>query len=433
MIAFLVIVYTAVVLVLFKFKLVKPRPFPIAWTIVAGVLMIGGVVVAWMLFAPLSPKVVASQYVVQLVPYVKGQVRKVHAQPNQPMKKGALLLEIDPTPYQNTLDQSQAQLQAAKETVNQARAGLEAAQANVAKANDGITQAQAGLDEAKAAVVNAQSALAKAKASDDLAKTQEQIALNLQKADSGAISVLKVTEAVQNRVAADAAVGQADAGVNQAKAGEQQAVAALAGSKSGQQQAEASARQAAFSFKVAQSNVPAVEAQVADAQFNLSQCKMYAPSDGFVVNWQVQEGTMLVPMPLAAAGTFISTAETAIAAAFPQNYLVNVKPGDEVELVLDPYPGRLFKGKVDNVIQATGEGQYKTGGDIPYAAKVGSFGVLAVKISLTGEDASTEVPLGAGGTVAIYTDRGKPVHIISKVAIRMRKWLLYVIPSVEKP
>ena len=52
---------------------------------------------------------------IQLVPYVKGQVRKVHAQPNQPMKKGDLLLEIDPTPYQNTLDQVQAQLQVAKE------------------------------------------------------------------------------------------------------------------------------------------------------------------------------------------------------------------------------------------------------------------------------------------------------------------------------
>src|SRR5262249_9375734 len=82
-IAFLVTIYTAVVLVLFKFKLVKPRPYPIVITIVAGVLIIGGVVVAWMQFAPVSPKVVTTQYVVQLVPYVKGQVKKVYAQPNQ--------------------------------------------------------------------------------------------------------------------------------------------------------------------------------------------------------------------------------------------------------------------------------------------------------------------------------------------------------------
>ena len=120
------------------------------------------------------------------------------------------------------------------------------------------------------------------------------------------------------------------------------------------------------------------------ARFNLTQCKMYAPADGFVVNWQVQEGTMLVPMPMAAAGTFISTADTSIVAAYPQNYLMNVKPGNEVEMIFDTYPGRLFKGEVENVIQATGAGQFAPSGNIPYAAKIGSSGVLAVKIRLTG-------------------------------------------------
>jgi hypothetical protein len=71
MIAVLVILYTGVVLVLFKLKLVKPRPFPIAWVVVAGILLIGGVVVAWTLGAPLSSRVVTTQYVIQLVPYVK--------------------------------------------------------------------------------------------------------------------------------------------------------------------------------------------------------------------------------------------------------------------------------------------------------------------------------------------------------------------------
>src|SRR5262245_49185196 len=127
---------------------------------------------------------------------------------------------------------------------------------------------------------------------------------------------------------------------------------------------------------------------------------MYAPSEGFVVNWQVQEGTMLFPMPLAAAGTFINTSETTIAAAFPQNYLMNVEPGNEVEMIFDTYPGRLFKGEVENIIEATGEGQYTASGNIPYAAKICSYGVLAVKIRLSGEDRSTPLALGTGGTVA---------------------------------
>jgi multidrug resistance efflux pump len=88
---------------------------------------------------------------------------------------------------------------------------------------------------------------------------------------------------------------------------------------------------------------------------------------------------------MAAAGTFIDTSSTTIAAALPQNYLVHVQPGNEVELVLDPYPGQLFNGKVETVIPATGEGQFTTGGNIPDAAKIGSFGLLAVKIRLAGE------------------------------------------------
>ena len=70
--------------------------------IVWPILMIGGVVVWWTQSAPLTGQLVTTQYVVQLVPYVKGQVRG-HAEANQPMKKGDLLLEIDPAPYRATL------------------------------------------------------------------------------------------------------------------------------------------------------------------------------------------------------------------------------------------------------------------------------------------------------------------------------------------
>lgn len=97
MIAFLTIVYIAVVVALFKMKLIKPRPVPIAGCVVAGVLILGTIVVAWFLCSPLSSRVVSSQYVVQLVPYVKGQVQRIHAQGSQPVKKGELLLEISRT------------------------------------------------------------------------------------------------------------------------------------------------------------------------------------------------------------------------------------------------------------------------------------------------------------------------------------------------
>jgi membrane fusion protein (multidrug efflux system) len=390
-IAFLIIVYVAVVLVLFKVLHIKPTAYIIASMIVAGVFMIGGVVVVWTQSAPITDKMVTSQYVVQLVPYVKGQVKSINAQANQPMKKGDLLLEIDPTPYQYTVSQVEAQLEAAKANVKQAEAAV-------------VT--------ANAAVPNSEANLAKTKAADELAKTQEQIALNIQRQDKAAISVLNVAKATQERQQADAAVQQAEAAVVQAKS---------------------SALQAAAAVQVAMSNVPAVESQLQDARFNLAQCRMEAPGDGYVTNWQVQIGTMLVPMPLAAAGTFVNVSDTAVAAVFPQNWLSNVEPGDDVEMVLNPYPGRLFLGKVDYIIPATGGGQFTTSGTIPNAARIGSDGLFAVRINFSDYTVARKLSLGSGGSAAIYTNKGKATHVISKVAIRMKKWLLYVMPSVEKP
>ena len=69
-------------------------------------------------------KLVTTQYVTQLVPYVKGQVTAVHAQANQPMKKGDLLLEIEPAPYQYAVNQVQAALEQAKAAVANAKATL---------------------------------------------------------------------------------------------------------------------------------------------------------------------------------------------------------------------------------------------------------------------------------------------------------------------
>jgi hypothetical protein len=47
MIAFLAVIYTAVVLVLFKVMHIKPTAYLIASLILAGVVMVGGVVVGW--------------------------------------------------------------------------------------------------------------------------------------------------------------------------------------------------------------------------------------------------------------------------------------------------------------------------------------------------------------------------------------------------
>jgi len=100
-------------------------------------------------------------------------------------------------------------------------------------------------------------------------------------------------------------------------------------------------------------------------------------------------------------------------------------------MVLNPYPGRLFLGKVDYVIPASGGGQFTTSGTIPNAARIGSDGLYAVRINFSDEAVARKLSLRPGGSAVIYTKGAAHARDL-EVAIRMKKWLLYVMPSVEK-
>ncbi len=171
------------------------------------------------------------------------------------------------------------------------------------------------------------------------------------------------------------------------------------------------------SVKVAEANVTRANADLAQKKSSL---------DGFVTDWEIREGTYVTSIPLAAAGTFVETGATAIVASIPANYLTHVKPGQMVELAFKSEPGHLFLGKVDAMIQASGEGQFQTGGKLPSAASIGSPRFMAVRIKLDDPTKADELAMGMPGTVAIYTDHGKPFAMISKVAIRMQKWLYFL-------
>lgn len=370
MIAFMTIIYVALVVLVFKVFKVKPAPWPIALLATLGILLLGTIVVLWTVAAPISTRAVVSRYVVPIVPIVRGQVISIPAVPNVPLKKGDVLYEIDPTPYQYQVNLSTAQLAVAKSNVTQLAASVRVAEANVEKAEADVAAR----------------------------KTAADVAVAINKENPQAISKLKLVEAKESLAAAEAAL-------EQTRASQDQASAALASAKD---------------------NIGVVEAQLETAKFNLSGCKVTAPSDGFVTDWQIREGTYVVAMPLAAAGTFIDTSETMVVASLPAQMLMHVQPGNLVELAFKSQPGKLFLGKVENVIQATGEGQFSTSGKLPSAAQLGSPGILAVKISLKEDEPADELEMGGAGAVAIYTDWGKPFAMISKVTIRLKKWAYFL-------
>lgn len=371
MIAVLTILYTLGVVIAFRVIKIPPRRRPIAAAATIGVLLVAAVVVGWQFTAPVSQRATLWRYTVLLVPQVSGAVSKLHAEPNTPLTHGEdLLFEIEPAPFQYRVDQLAAESAAARETIAQLTAGVQAASLAVKKSEAEQAVAQAELESAT----------------------------NIQNENAGAISKLRVTTLEQQSLAAAAAVEQAQAT---------------------QQQSEAALRSAEHALE-------GLRAELASAQFDLDQCQVFAPADGYLVNWQVREGTMTTTAPNGAVGTFVDASETHVVAAFPQNLLQNVREGDPVEVAFKSRPGRVFGGKIETVIRATGEGQMTPTGTMPEAASIGSQGMLAVKVVLDDAEAAADLPLGAAAAVAVYTQSGRPFQMISKVYLRMLTWKNYL-------
>ena len=373
MIALFTALYCLAIWLFYVKRKIKPTPTNLAICAVIGIVAIGGIVICWRFASPNSSSLVVSQYTVQLVPQVNGPVTKLHAAPNTPLKKGEdILFEIQPDIYQNTVNQLTASLQAEKDHVRQLEAGVLVAEANL-KQNE---------------------------ASQAAALAEFEVAEDIQDDNPSAIAQIKVKQAQEKFNASAAAVEQATASVVQAEAG----------------------------LARARNTIRSLEAELANAQFKLDQCIVYAPADGFVTNWQVREGTMAVSLPFAPIGLFIDTSQTALVASFSQNVCRNVKPGDSVEISLKTRPGEVFTGKVEAIVQASGEGQFVTTGQFNSAANIGSEGKLAVKLLLDDTELASSLAMGTAGTAVVYTDWGKPFQVISTVAVRINAWMYYINP-----
>ena len=153
---------------------------------------------------------------------------------------------------------------------------------------------------------------------------------------------------------------------------------------------------------------------------------MRAPYSGEVFNLQVRPGTYVTNVPLAAAMTFISDEIRAVVASFSQSASRRMQIGDDAEVVFVNTPDRVFSGKVIALPQATGTAQMTPSGQLPVFTGTPSVGRYLAVIELNDREAGDRIPQGAGGTVAVYTRSGKPVHIISRVVMRMHAWLAYL-------
>jgi multidrug resistance efflux pump len=162
------------------------------------------------------------------------------------------------------------------------------------------------------------------------------------------------------------------------------------------------------------------------SEIDLDQTVVRASDDGFVT--ALTPAVYVLPAPSGPAMTFVNTdpQKRALAAAFRQNSLQRVRAGDEAEIAFKAVPGRVFKGKVRTLLDATA-GQMQASGtlqDIGATTTNRSRGIALIDIV---DDISPyQIPVGSVAEVAIYTDHLKELSLLRRILLRMRSWENYV-------
>ena len=250
---------------------------------------------------------------ITIAPQVSGVVISLDVNDNQFVKQGQPLIHIDPRQYQIDREQAEGALATAKAQYRGQQYGLEVAKKNF----------PAQLDQAKAQLENAKATKARTQADFDRQKALPKAATSQQDVDA-AEAALKQAEAqvaladaqvTQNSPVTER-VGETDAAVGQLKGQVEQA-----------------------------------QARLDQANLNLSWTVVAAPQDGWITKRNVEKGNYVAPGQQIFS---IVATDVWITANFKESQLVNMRPGQHVDIRVDAYPQLRLEGHVDSIQLGSG-------------------------------------------------------------------------------
>jgi multidrug efflux system membrane fusion protein len=252
-----------------------------------------------------------------IAPHASGHIVELHVKDNQFVKEGDLLFVIDPRPYDDALANAKAQLVLAHKQVDAAEKALKVAGATIARAEaqraaaeTTVRRAEAEFKDADDHLKRLEPLLAKEFATTDQVETARTRQL---------IAAAAVEEAQKNLTAANA-------GVEEAKAEQLRADDAIGqeGNVNG--------------------HIAVAEAQLHEAELNLEYCRVRAPFDGKIVNFNISLGEF------ARTGvdvfTLVDTRTWYVVANFRETQLRHIEEGAPAEIYLQFKGEKRFTGKV---------------------------------------------------------------------------------------
>jgi membrane fusion protein (multidrug efflux system) len=299
---------------------------------------------------------------VTMAPKVSGYVVALFINDNMHVRKGDLLLRIEPADYLAARSQAEAQLALARAQLQSAQTAVRIARVQYPAQ---YSAAMAQRRSAAAVLAQAQAQYLREHEVDRRATTQESI-------DASTSQKLSSSGSLQS---AEAQVAIARLAPQQIE----QAVSAVA-------EREAAVRQA--------------QAQLDQANLNLGYTEIRAPVDGFVTMRSVQLGSY------ATAGQslfLLVTADVWVTANFKESQIGRMRIGDSVDLEVDAYSGYRLHGHVQSI-------QYGSGSKFsafPAENATGNFVKIVQRIPVKividrGLDPDRPLPLGLSVTPTVY-------------------------------
>ncbi len=293
-----------------------------------------------------------------ITPRVDGTITAVYAVENQRVKKGDLLLELDPSDYRVALDRAEANLR-------QAQASAQAQQTSVPITS---TSTQTSIQTARSGVANAQAALGAAQREHEVQaarlseaeannqRAQADLARYRQLVSKDEVSQQEYDRRVAEAASAAAAVRAQQAAVAAAEKAIDQRQAALQQTQAEEQQAVSNAPQQVkaqrASVDVQQAAARSAQAAVEGAKLNLQYTKIYAPVDGIVgrrsaeVGQRVQAGQQLL--------SIVQVDDLWVTALFKENQLRHMHAGQKATLHVDAF-GEDYDGYVESMPAASAQ------------------------------------------------------------------------------
>ncbi|MEH6832970.1 MULTISPECIES: HlyD family secretion protein [Falsihalocynthiibacter] len=399
-------------LVFFDFKWLK---FNLVWGLLCSGLYASAALVEVVFLGQLTPysdSAFVQRYVVQIGPQFGGTVTEVHVKQDDIVKLGDPLFSLEKDTFQATVDENQASLVLAKQNIKIMQAQLTSAGANVAHQESLLEQTSVQVEISKAAVSAAQ---ARAKYDVDEAARQTKLAeegaarkdLAERARQTAAVSSELVIEA-EKQLKEDELIARDSSELDVAKAAYEEAKLSLDAMIDGEH-----------------ASVRLAEAALAHSTAILKDRTVYAPSDGQVLNLQLQPGDVVrLKTPVL---TFVNEADPWILMKIRQKGAQHITVGDIGEVAFEMYPGYVFAAEVTRIIYGNGNAQLQPSGVLPREQQVVPGETFFVAMRLTDQYPNFPLRFGAKGIAAIYTsDAADILKVLRKIELRSESYLNYV-------